>query len=69
MFTPSLPQDPQDGYAYQEFIRLSNYLQQFIPDRLNLIPQRAEPGKPRDGNIVYADGTNWDPGSGAGLYQ
>jgi len=25
--------------------------------------------KPRDGILVYADGTNWDPGNGEGLYQ
>lgn len=27
-----------------------------------------EPRKPRDGMIVYADGTNWNPGSGKGFY-
>lgn len=26
------------------------------------------PTKPRDGNIRYADGTNWNPGSGEGAY-
>lgn len=26
------------------------------------------PAKPRDGMIVLADGSNWDPGSGAGFY-
>jgi hypothetical protein len=29
----------------------------------------AEPAKPREGDIVLADGTSWDPGSGAGTYQ
>ena len=28
----------------------------------------AAPGKPQDGMIVKADGTHWDPGSGAGFY-
>lgn len=28
----------------------------------------VEPNKPYDGQIVYADGTNWNPGSGAGIY-
>jgi hypothetical protein len=32
-------------------------------DKLN-----AAPAKPRDGDIRYADGTNWNPGSGKGLY-
>lgn len=26
------------------------------------------PTKPRDGDIRYADGTNWNPGSGVGIY-
>jgi hypothetical protein len=26
------------------------------------------PGKPREGLLVYADGTDWNPGSGAGYY-
>lgn len=28
----------------------------------------APPTKPRDGMIVLADGTAWNPGSGAGFY-
>jgi microcystin-dependent protein len=28
-----------------------------------------EPAKPRVGQTVYADGTDWNPGSGAGLYE
>lgn len=27
------------------------------------------PAKPRDGMRRYADGTQWDPGSGRGLYR
>ena len=26
------------------------------------------PPKPRDGDIRYADGINWNPGSGTGVY-
>lgn len=29
----------------------------------------APPEKPRHGLVVYADGTNWNPGSGEGLYR
>lgn len=29
----------------------------------------AEPDKPQDGMVVFADGTTWDPGSGEGLYR
>lgn len=28
----------------------------------------AEPEKPQLGQLVIADGTNWNPGSGRGLY-
>lgn len=37
-------------------------------DVLDLRPIGAEPKRPRDGMIVYADGTGWNPGSGAGPY-
>ena len=29
----------------------------------------AAPAKPQPGMIVYADGTDWNPGSGEGTYQ
>lgn len=29
---------------------------------------KAAPSSPKTGTIAYADGTNWDPGSGAGYY-
>lgn len=28
----------------------------------------AAPTKPREGMVVYADGTDWNPGSGEGFY-
>jgi hypothetical protein len=33
-----------------------------------LQPVHAEPEKPRDGMVAYADGDDWDPHSGVGLY-
>lgn len=35
---------------------------------LELRTRHAAPEKPRAGMLVYADGTDWDPGSGEGLY-
>jgi hypothetical protein len=29
----------------------------------------AEPARYSDGDVVLADGSDWDPGSGGGLYQ
>ena len=37
-------------------------------DSLRLKTLHAEPSRPRDGVIVFADGTDWDPGSGEGYY-
>lgn len=37
-------------------------------NELELRPIHAEPKKPREGMLVYADGTDWDPGSGRGVY-
>jgi hypothetical protein len=31
-------------------------------------PRNVAPGKPRNGMFAIADGTNWNPGSGAGAY-
>ncbi len=29
----------------------------------------AEPDRYEDGDLVYANGSDWNPGSGAGLYE
>ena len=56
-------------------------LQRFLRDELQQISaafaalaaghldvEHVAPPKPRDGDIRYADGTNWNPGSGVGIY-
>jgi hypothetical protein len=35
---------------------------------LFLTPLAVAPLKPREGMVVMANGTNWNPGSGAGFY-
>jgi hypothetical protein len=35
---------------------------------VDLRPVFAAPLRPRDGMIVFADGTSWNPGLGRGLY-
>jgi len=34
-----------------------------------LVVTHVEPTKRFDGMFRYADGTDWDPGSGAGMYE
>ncbi len=36
--------------------------------QLYTAPLAAPPAKPENGVIAYADGANWNPGSGAGFY-
>lgn len=40
-----------------------------IADGRAIEKRHVEPLKPRDGMVVYADGTNWNPGSGEGFYE
>ena len=37
-------------------------------DSINLRLLAIAPDKPRDGDVINADGNNYDPGSGKGLY-
>lgn len=32
-------------------------------------PVNRQPDKIRDGLVAFADGTNWNPGTGQGLYE
>lgn len=36
--------------------------------RMRFKPQAQEPKKVRVGDVVYANGTTWNPGDGEGLY-
>ena len=69
------PVDPVElpNYLFNELNRLGDII--FNIDMLQLAKSSVAPGaeavrktKPRDGDIRYADGTNWDPGSGEGIY-
>tara|TARA_Y100000310_G_scaffold274663_1_gene290781 strand:+ start:3742 stop:4020 length:279 start_codon:yes stop_codon:yes gene_type:complete len=63
---PSTPEQLPD-YLYNELNRLGDIV--FNLDTFRLEPSNTVPAKPRDGDIRYADGTNWNPGSGGeGIY-
>lgn len=54
-------------YLYRELSRIGNALEQ--ADVVGLSETTVEPDKPREGDIVYADGTAWNPtGEGQGFY-
>jgi hypothetical protein len=63
---PYRGQEPAE-YSYaelQDLVRALNEAQELLP----LQALAAAPDKPREGLVVYANGTNWNPGSGAGPY-
>jgi|TARA_R110000824_G_scaffold150350_2_gene320934 hypothetical protein len=64
----SIPENPE--YLGEFVIRELNKLGDIIYNvaQLRLEQTNVAPVKPRDGDIRYADGTNWNPGSGQGVY-
>lgn len=55
------------AYVEDEFNKIAQAFAQ--TDALDLRPINAPPKKPREGMIVFADGTDWDPGAGKGTYN
>ena len=53
------------AWLYREFSRIGSLAQ---PNRLEMTPVGTEPAKYSEGTVVYADGTEWNPGDGKGLY-
>lgn len=63
---PPLPKDPAQlvPVLQNELRRIANILNRVaVLDQSNI-----EPPDKQNGMIAYADGTNWNPGSGAGIY-
>jgi hypothetical protein len=72
-YTPKPP--PRTRPEFQE---LYDYIEQELQgisrellgtSELELRTTAREPARPREGMIVQADGTTWDPGEGAGTYK
>lgn len=71
-FVPEPPPETNDvselrRYCYEMFQLVSDNLELLTQGRFDVLT--AAPAKPRDGMIVYADGTTWNPGSGKGTYE
>lgn len=63
-----VPLDPLElqRYLRNEILRISNAINALAAGHLDM--QTVAPAKPRNGDIRYADGTLWNPGSGVGIY-
>lgn len=69
-YTPGTPPEktPEDlaQYLQRELAAIARAL---LEHRVvSLEELNVEPEKPRDGMIARADGTNWNPGGGVGVY-
>lgn len=54
------------GYVEEELRSIERELSETVA--VDLRPIYAAPTRPRNGMVVYADGTHWNPGAGEGLY-
>tara|TARA_R100000329_G_scaffold95469_1_gene79351 strand:+ start:1024 stop:1284 length:261 start_codon:yes stop_codon:yes gene_type:complete len=63
-----VPANPDDlpRYIFEEFLKLQNALSENPTTFIEV--KNVTPEKKKQGDIVYADGTNFDPGSGEGIY-
>lgn len=63
----NVPQDPAQlpGFFMAE---LENIARSINTPFATLEMLYVAPTRPRDGMVALADGTNWNPGSGAGFY-
>ena len=66
-YTPGPAPGTADQWVRRELDRISQATRGAGP-YLQLQPLAEAPDRPRTGMIVFANGTNWDPGSGAGVY-
>ena len=53
-------------YLQREFRRISLSLAGVLPSQVEI--RHVAPTKLREGMIEFADGTNWNPGAGKGIY-
>jgi hypothetical protein len=73
MYQPKFPPVNPDAKSLAQYV--NDELQavaQAQGDKLDFIQfnvLHAAPAKPREGMVAWADGTDWAPGVGAGLYQ
>ena len=67
----TFPISAEDRAMYEWIFRELNRISQTMNDygvRMTLEKQYVAPTKPQDGDVVYADGTSWNPGGGVGMY-
>ncbi len=64
------PANPTEFQVWilDELRHISDTVSELETDTVTLKEWNAEPAKLYNGLVAYADGTNWNPGSGRGVY-
>ena len=68
-YVPSaVPSNPEDipAFLQEELKRMPIAVNNLSDGHID--KTHVAPDKPRDGDFRFADGTNWNPGHGRGLY-
>lgn len=56
------------GWLREQLVQIAAEVNEPNPEFLTLQALHAAPARLYDGLTVYADGSDWDPGSGEGIY-
>lgn len=79
--SPSLPPPPPEATIYEQKLftamlvylnTVSRAVNDVIEGRIEVYRPKvmyAAPTNPQTADVVYADGTTWNPGAGEGLYE
>ncbi len=54
--------------VWEEFTKIRDFIDVMAVDYISYRKHHSPPLKPKEGVVYYADGVNWDPGQGEGLY-
>jgi hypothetical protein len=65
--TPPPGNSPAEMWMFSEFQKISQLLQQ-SDSVVRIDETNVAPSKPRNGDLRLADGTNWNPSGGRGIY-
>lgn len=69
---PSIPNTDDPGFRVfllNELRKIAQESSRITTEEVQFYVHHAEPIKKDKGLVVYADGTDWNPGSGGGLYE
>lgn len=64
-----LPSEYNQAFLLEELTKISSAFAALEVPSIILAITHVEPIRPQEGMVVNADGANWNPGGGAGLYQ